>query len=175
MRTKWMLLGLVATMPAHAGKPPMFKPDMPPSWTWQQKQLANKALDVLFDACPGLLKWFPDMAGANIAANDLADPINEQERRMLAPLGWSHALVVSIYTIPRPQNPMFEGDHTVVDFYLGEGKRTGIFMQGGFFPLAACGAKPSYTFRWEYDRSSDKSEDPDIFVAAPALKILSNL
>lgn len=176
MRAKWMLAALLlTTFTAHAGKPPIFKPDYPMGWSWQQKQAADKALDVLFDTCPALAKWLPDMDSANVYTNDLSKPINSNEREMLASLGWSNVMVVTIFTVNKPLNPIFEGDHTSVDFYLGTGKRTGIFMQGGFFPQAACGAKPTSTFRWAGDRSNDKSEEPDTFIAAPALMLLKNM
>lgn len=155
-------------------KPPLFKPSMPPNWTWHQMQVATQALNALFTACPNLSTWMPDMWKPSIYIDKSTPLTADFERQLFAPMGWSDRLVVSIITVPKPHNPMFEGDGNAVVFYLGTGKRTGIFMQGGFFPLAACGGKPTYTFRTQLDRSYDTTEAPDTFIAVPALEILKN-
>jgi hypothetical protein len=171
-----MLAGMALSGAAYAGHPPLFKPDAPSSWNYSQRQLADRALDVLFQECPSIESWLPDIKGASMHVDDMSSPLNAIEAPMFAPYGWDKVLVVSVYTVSSPKWPAFapyvDRNGVSVDFYLGGGLHPGIFMPTSFFPAAACGAKDRRDVRVQNDPSHDMKEDPDSFVPVPALKLL---
>lgn len=168
-------LGLVA-FSASAGKPPMFKPDMPASWTYQQKQLANHALDVLFDTCPAISSYLQhDIQSAALHMEDMSSPANAQTAPPFwGKHRWHQVLRLDLVTVQSPSNAQLAQDAgkagLTVNFYMGSGTDAGIYFESDQHAL--CGASNSVAVLRPGDASIHMPDAYDTFVPAPSMKLL---
>jgi len=183
MRAKWMAIGLVLVLGAGdalAGKPPIFKPDVPPSWTWDRLQIANQAVDLLFDKCPALSDYLTDIQQAAYNMEDMGKPIDAQFASPFIKLHhWNKVLRLDIFTVPNPKSALLKpvsgraGDDFT--FYMGAGDDPGIFLQTSHDEVNICGAKPTARIRVPGNKGLAIPDAFDLFIAVPGMKILKAL
>jgi hypothetical protein len=174
-------LALLFALPvaiAHAGKPAIFKPDIPPSWTAQQRELANKALDVLFDACPAIDSYLTDISDASLHVDDMSRPLDANvSPEFFRGSHWRRVLLLVVSIVPKPTNKTLAQDAGEagldIDFYMGAGDRPGIYIETNQKEI--CGSSEAKAVLVRGVAPNGEGNDYDMYVPAPKLKILNDL
>lgn len=171
------LLFTISTTCAVAGKPAIFQPEMPANWTWQQRELANKALDVLFDTCPAITQYMADIRAYDMHVGDISKPVDAQSApKIWKAYEWSRVLRLDLVPSDHPSTALMKSAigqfGGAITFYMGAGTNPGIWMQTSAFPETLCGAKHTMPVRDTVSPSGLPGEAPDTFIPVPKLQFL---
>lgn len=130
------LLGLSAA--AIAGRPAIFQPDTPPNWTQQDKQVANKALDTLFDSCPAVSHYLTKVQGDySMHFMKYPDPAAATSNNAFwTKSGWHRILVLNVTlkgVLPLKWTSSSSvkqwKDQAHIAFFMGAGSAPGVWIQ----------------------------------------------
>lgn len=175
----WAHVGL-----AHAGKPPIFKPSTPPDWSYQQKQIVNQALDVLFDKCPSIDKYLPDIQDASVGIQNMSlKVVRKSSPRFWRDHHWDKVLTLDVTVPQNPSSPYLpKGGKlgSMIAFFMGAGDRPGIYIQTSAMgktpnPAGVCGAKHVAYIKTPGIPDLGLPPSKDTFIPAPKLRLVKQL
>ena len=193
MKTIIAICALLLAGAAYADKPPIFQPQTDSHMSYADKQIANKALDVLFDSCPAI-RAYVGKVQSDYAMYFRQYPHKNKLARIPVAFWtahrWHRILVLSMTVadvLPHAWTaasavPAWR-NKAAITLYMGTGDAPGIWIQTSTWGTdkdakqaekLLCGARKPTWIRAPGIKSLNIAPSLDAFIPAPGMRVIDS-